>query len=84
MSESVGIDSISGGTMPRPYSADLRVRVIEEIATGASRRAAAERYCISASVVVIWALRKNREQCGKTEWRQHVTVGKTTRNFCRP
>jgi transposase len=31
--------------------------VIEEIATGASRREAAERYGISASVVVIWAQR---------------------------
>ena len=43
--------------MPRPYSGDLRARVIEEIATGASRREAAERYGISASVVVIWAQR---------------------------
>jgi transposase len=43
--------------MPKPYSGDLRARVIEEIATGASRREAAERYGISASVVVIWAQR---------------------------
>jgi transposase len=43
--------------MPRPYSSDLRARVIEEIVTGASRREAAERYGISASVVVIWAQR---------------------------
>jgi transposase len=43
--------------MPRPYSGDLRARVIEEIASGASRREAAERYGISASVVVIWAQR---------------------------
>jgi transposase len=43
--------------MARPYSGDLRTRVIEEIATGASRREAAERYGISASVVVIWAQR---------------------------
>jgi transposase len=58
MSESVGIDSISrGNTMPRAYSDDLRSRVIEEIATGASRREAAERFGISASVVVIWAQR---------------------------
>jgi transposase len=61
MSESVGIDSISGRkTMPRPYSSDLRARVIEEIATGASRREAAERYGISASVVVIWSQRFER------------------------
>jgi transposase len=57
MSESVGIDSISEGTMPKPYSGDLRARVIEEVATGASRREAAERYGISASVVVIWVQR---------------------------
>jgi transposase len=43
--------------MPRPYSGDLRVRVIEDISTGASRREAAERYGISASVVVLWAQR---------------------------
>lgn len=43
--------------MPKPYSGDLRARVIEEIVTGASRREAAERYGISASVVVIWAQR---------------------------
>jgi len=43
--------------MPKPYSGDLRARVIEEVTTGASRREAAERYGISASVVVIWAQR---------------------------
>ena len=40
--------------MPKPYSIDLRGRVIEEVATGASRREAAERYGLSPSVVVIW------------------------------
>ena len=40
--------------MPKPYSVDLRARVIEEVETGASRREAAERYGISPSVVVIW------------------------------
>jgi transposase len=43
--------------MPKPYSGDLRARVIEDIETGASRREAAERYGISPSVVVIWAQR---------------------------
>jgi len=43
--------------MPRPYSGDLRCRVIEDVVTGASRREAAERYGISPSVVVIWAQR---------------------------
>jgi transposase len=43
--------------MPKPYSIDLRGRVIEEVETGASRREAAERYGLSPSVVVIWVQR---------------------------
>jgi transposase len=43
--------------MPKPYSVDLRARVIEDIETGASRREAAEHYGISPSVVVIRARR---------------------------
>jgi transposase len=51
------IDSIRGDRMARPYSNDLRARVIEDIEAGASRREAAERYELSPSVVVIWAQR---------------------------
>jgi transposase len=40
--------------MPKPYSIDLRSRVVEEVESGASRREAAERYGLSPSVVVIW------------------------------
>jgi len=43
--------------MPKPYSMDLRERVIETVAAGASRREAAELYGVSASVVVIWVQR---------------------------
>jgi transposase len=43
--------------MPKPYSMDLRERVIETVASGASRREAAELYGISPSVVVIWVQR---------------------------
>jgi transposase len=57
MSESSGIDSLLEASMPRPYSNDLRARVIAEIEAGASRRETAERYELSASVVVIWAQR---------------------------
>jgi transposase len=57
MSESSGIDSILGASMPRPYSNDLRARVIEAIESGASRREAADRYELSASVVVLWTQR---------------------------
>jgi transposase len=51
-------DSIlRGQSMPRPYSNDLRARVIEAIEAGASRREVADRYELSPSVVVIWAQR---------------------------
>ena len=43
--------------MPKPYSIDLRRRVIDDVETGASRREAAERYGLSPSVVVIWVQR---------------------------
>jgi len=43
--------------MPKPYSIDLRGRVVEEVESGASRREAAERYGLSPSVVVIWLQR---------------------------
>ena len=43
--------------MARPYSQDLRVRVVEAVEGGASRREVAELYGISPSVVVIWMQR---------------------------
>jgi transposase len=43
--------------MPKPYSIDLRGRVVEEVESGASRREAAVRYGLSPSVVVIWVQR---------------------------
>ena len=43
--------------MPKPYSMDLRERVIESVAAGASRREVAELYGLSPSVVVIWVQR---------------------------
>ena len=57
MKESLVLDSMSGDPMPKPYSGDLRARVIGDSVSGASRRAAAEYYGISPSVVVIWAQR---------------------------
>ena len=57
MRKSLHLDSIRGERMPKPYSGDLRARVIDDIATGASRREAAERFGISPSVVVLWAQR---------------------------
>jgi len=43
--------------MPKPYSQDLRMRVVEAVEGGASRREVAEIYRISPSVVVIWMQR---------------------------
>ena len=43
--------------MPKPYSLNLRGRVVDEVESGASRREAAERFGLSPSVVVIWVHR---------------------------
>jgi transposase len=43
--------------MPKPYSQDLRMRVVDAVEGGASRREVAELYKISPSVVVIWMQR---------------------------
>jgi transposase len=40
--------------MPRACSADLRLRVIEAVGEGASRREAAERFAVSVSSAVKW------------------------------
>jgi len=45
--------------MPKPYSQDLRMRVVEAVEGGASRREVAELYGLSPSVVVIWMQRWN-------------------------
>src|SRR6266536_3403507 len=43
--------------MPKPYSDDLRERVIEAVEAGASRREAAENFRLSASSAVRWLQR---------------------------
>lgn len=43
--------------MPKPYSPELRVRVIESIEAGATRREAAELFGVSPSVAVLWMQR---------------------------
>ena len=40
--------------MPRAYSGDMRQRLIAEVESGASRRAAAEEFAVSASTAIIW------------------------------
>ena len=41
----------------RPYSEDIRVRVIEAVACGSSRRGAADRFAVSASSAIRWVER---------------------------
>lgn len=43
--------------MPKPYSDDLRERLIEAVEAGASRREAAESFRLSASSAVRWTQR---------------------------
>jgi transposase len=43
--------------MPKPYSDNLRERVIEAVVAGASRREAAESFSLSASSAVRWLQR---------------------------
>jgi transposase len=43
--------------MAKPYSEDLRERVVQAVATGASRRGAAERFKIGVSSAVRWMQR---------------------------
>jgi transposase len=58
VNDSIGLDSLDRGqAMPRPYSADLRARVIEAVEDGASRHEAAERFGISASAAIKWLRR---------------------------
>ena len=54
--------------MARPYSRDLRMRVVEAVEGGASRREVAELYGLSPSVVVIWMQRWN--ETGSIEAKQ--------------
>jgi transposase len=43
--------------MPKPYSLDLRERVVDAVVAGASRREVAEQYGLSPSAVVLWLQR---------------------------
>jgi transposase len=53
--------------MPKSYSGDLRVRVIEAVEAGASRHEAAERFEVSVSSAVRWlqAWRRERRAAAK-------------------
>jgi len=56
--ESLRIEAVFGrGSMSKPYSMDLRERVVECVKAGASRHAAAERFEVSVSTAIRWMAR---------------------------
>jgi hypothetical protein len=58
MSESLTIDSVFWRRlMSKPYSLDLRERVMESVEAGASRHEAAERFEVSVSSAIRWVQR---------------------------
>ena len=61
--------------MPKPYSIDLRGRVIEDVESGASRREAAELWAQPKCGSQMGELFRRLERCGKAERREHVAVG---------
>jgi transposase len=63
MCESLALSRFTEGTMPAPYSTDLRERVIAAVIGGASRREAAEEFRLSPSVVIIWMQRFEATGC---------------------
>ena len=48
--------------MPKAYSGDLRVRVIEAVEAGASRHEAAECFEVSVASAVKWLQRWNKDR----------------------
>ncbi len=76
MGEFGGIDSFGGRTMPKAYSADIRMWVIARVEGGASRREAAEQLDISASAAVKWVKCFHETGVGsQTARREHVAIG---------
>jgi|SRR6266508_6524277 len=55
--------------MPKPYSTDLRKRVIEAVEMGASRREAAEQFSIDPSSAVRWLQCWNETGCCEAKQR---------------
>jgi hypothetical protein len=74
LSESDGTDSVLGArSMPKPYSEDLRERVIEAVESGASRREAAENFRLSPSPW--WRRSRYWKRQSEAERREQVAIG---------
>jgi hypothetical protein len=78
MRESTALIRFPGDTMPKPYSMDLRERVIDAVKAGASRRETAEQFGLSPSVVIIWgaAILGNRKPCANAHRWQRIAAGR--------
>jgi transposase len=63
--------------MPKPYSEDLRERVIEAVECGASRREAAENFRLSPEFggEMVAALARYWKRQSEAERREQVTIG---------
>jgi transposase len=63
--------------MATAYSADMRLRVIGRVESGASRREAAEHYEVSPSTAVIWVkcFRETGRCAAKPRGWEHVAAG---------
>ena len=76
--------------MPKPCSLELRERVVEAIASGASRREAAEWFAMSSSSAIKWMQRQQETGsiAPKPERGQHLAPGGGRGLFagvdCRP
>ena len=73
--------------MPKPYSQDLRDRVIDAVERGAmSRRAAVRRYEISKSVAIKWLERLERDDSESRSAMEGIALPSSCRigNFWKP
>ena len=68
-------------------SADLRLRVVEAVAAGSSRRAAAERFAVSVSSAIRWSARASSEgsacQINGSHWTSAVGSSEVDRRAPR-
>ena len=72
--------------MRGPYPGELRIRVIDFVEAGGSRREAAEQFQVSASSAIRWVQRFRED--GTSEpmraWREHFAVGEVFGADLRP
>ena len=66
--------------MPKAYSGDLRVRVIEMVRAGASRREAAEVFSLAGSTAVKWLQRWEKSGSAEAKPRGGRRVAAPRRN----